>query len=163
MTCMLKPKRNWKTTAVHSHPKSLFLFTCGSRSAVARTETSSLQLSKSRSSKFLPQQGTYFRGISYLLALESQLFDECMIGVEIDWNNARGRQCSNTKWYLFWERTRLHISLWRWQIYQLKPSSELEVYAEIIYKEDLPQANCLYGKINPAYMPIAARIRRAGH
>ena len=34
----------------------------------------------------MPQQGHILEMYLYLLALESQLFDECMIGGEIDWN-----------------------------------------------------------------------------
>jgi len=89
----------------------------------------------------------------YLLALESQLFDECMIGGEIDWNGIfpEADNVQNEIDVILRKGRSITFISCKMTDLSVEAINELEVYANHFAGESCLKLIVCTGKINPAY------------
>ena len=89
----------------------------------------------------------------YLLALESQLFDECMIGGEIDWNGIfpEADNVQNEIDVILRKGRSITFISYKMTDLSVEAINELEVYANHFAGESCLKLIVCTGKINPVY------------
>ena len=102
---------------------------------------------------FCRNKGHILEGYLYLLALESQLFDECMIGGEIDWNGIfpEADNVQNEIDVILRKGRSITFISCKMTDLSVEAINELEVYANHFAGESCLKLIVCTGKINPAY------------
>ena len=102
---------------------------------------------------FCRNKGHILEVYLYLLALESQLFDECMIGGEIDWNGIfpEADNVQNEIDVILRKGRSITFISCKMTDLSVEAINELEVYANHFAGESCLKLIVCTGKINPAY------------
>ena len=102
---------------------------------------------------FCRNKGHILEVYLYLLALESQLFDECMIGGEIDWNGIfpEADNVKNEIDVILRKGRSITFISCKMTDLSVEAINELEVYANHFAGESCLKLIVCTGKINPAY------------
>ena len=102
---------------------------------------------------FCRNEGHILEVYLYLLALESQLFDECMIGGEIDWNGIfpEADNVQNEIDVILRKGRSITFISCKMTDLSVEAINELEVYANHFAGESCLKLIVCTGKINPAY------------
>ena len=102
---------------------------------------------------FCRNKGHILEVYLYLLALESQLFDECMIGGEIDWNGIfpEADNVQNEIDVILRKGRSITFISCKMTDLSVEAINELEVYANHFVGESCLKLIVCTGKINPAY------------
>ena len=102
---------------------------------------------------FCRNKGHILEVYHYLLALESQLFDECMIGGEIDWNGIfpEADNVQNEIDVILRKGRSITFISCKMTDLSVEAINELEVYANHFAGESCLKLIVCTGKINPAY------------
>ena len=102
---------------------------------------------------FCRNKGHILEVYLYLLALESQLFDECMIGAEIDWNGIfpEADNVQNEIDVILRKGRSITFISCKMTDLSVEAINELEVYANHFAGESCLKLIVCTGKINPVY------------
>ena len=102
---------------------------------------------------FCRNKGHILEVYLYLLALESQLFDECMIGGEIDWNGIfpEADNVQNEIDVILRKGRSITFISCKMTDLSVEAINELEVYANHFAGESCLKLIVCTGKINPVY------------
>lgn len=102
---------------------------------------------------FCRNKGHFLEVYLYLLALESQLFDECMIGGEIDWNGIfpEADNVQNEIDVILRKGRSITFISCKMTDLSVEAINELEVYANHFAGESCLKLIVCTGKINPVY------------
>ena len=102
---------------------------------------------------FCRNKGHILEVYLYLLALESQLFDECMIGGEIDWNGIfpEADNVQNEIDVILRKGRSITFISCKMTDLSVEAINELEVYANHFVGESCLKLIVCTGKINPVY------------